>query len=256
MIEGLDHLVVAVKDLAAAARSYTEAGFAVVSGGRHPESTHNALISFADGSYIELLAFYEPSPKHRWWDALERGGGLIDFCLASTDLASDSAAFRRAGVTITDPEPGARARPDGVQLRWQLAKPEGAFRGVAPFLIHDETPRSERVPRPAAHVNRVSGVGTITVAVTDARAVTLWYESAVGRKGQAVRRDELQAEGARFTVGRQAVEVLAPSGAVGPVAEWLRTRGPGPCAATLTTAGGRKGTLDSALTQGARLILV
>src|SRR5712691_4773354 len=174
MIEGLDHLVVAVKDLAAAARSYTEAGFAVVTGGRHPESTHNALISFADGSYIELLAFYEPSPKHRWWGALERGGGLIDFCLASSDLASDSAAFRRAGVTITDPEPGARARPDGVQLRWQLAKPEGAFRGVAPFLIHDETPRSERVPRPAAHVNRVSGVGTVTVAVADARAARPW----------------------------------------------------------------------------------
>jgi len=195
MIEGLDHLVVAVKDLAAAARSYTEAGFAVVTGGRHPESTHNALISFADGSYIELLAFYEPSPKHRWWGALERGGGLIDFCLASSDLASDSAAFRRAGVTITDPEPGARARPDGVQLRWQLAKPEGAFRGVAPFLIHDETPRSERVPRPAAHVNRVSGVGTVTVAVADARAATLWYESAVGRKGQAVRRDLLYAGG-------------------------------------------------------------
>ena len=256
MIEGLDHLVVAVKDLAAAARSYTEAGFAVVTGGRHPESTHNALISFADGSYIELLAFYEPSPKHRWWGALERGGGLIDFCLASSDLASDSAAFRRAGVTITDPEPGARARPDGVQLRWQLAKPEGAFRGVAPFLIHDETPRSERVPRPAVHVNRVSGVGTVTVAVADARAATLWYESAVGRKGQAVRRDELQAEGARFAVGRQSVELLAPSGAVGPIAEWLRTRGPGPCAATLTTAGGRKGTLDPALTQGARLILV
>jgi catechol 2,3-dioxygenase-like lactoylglutathione lyase family enzyme len=256
MIEGLDHLVIVVKDLAAAARSYTEAGFAVVMGGRHPESTQNALISFADGTYLELLAFYEPSPKHRWWSALERGGGLIDFCLASTDLAADALALRRAGVTITDPEPGARARPDGFQLRWQLAKPEGPFRGVAPFLIHDDTARSERMPRAAAHANRVSGVETITVAVTDARAAALWYEGALGRKGQVMRRDELQAEGSRFAVGRQAVELLAPSGAVGPIAEWLRTRGPGPCAATLTTAGGKKGTLDPALTQGARLIVV
>ncbi len=256
MIEGLDHLVIAVKDLGTAARSYTELGFAVVTGGRHPEGSHNALISFADGAYIELLAFYEPSPEHRWWGALERGGGLVDFCLASTDLAADAAAFRSAGVDITDPEPGARARPDGFRLRWLLAKPHGAYRGVAPFLIHDETPRSERVPRPPAHVNRVSGVGTVTVAVADAAAAGRWYESAIGRKGQAIRRDELQAEGLRFSVGRQAVELLAPRGPAGLIVECLRTRGPGPCAATLTTAGGRKGPLDPALTHGARLLLV
>lgn len=256
MIEGLDHLVIAVKDLGAAARSYTELGFAVVTGGRHPEGSHNALVSFADGAYIELLAFYQPSPAHRWWGALERGEGFVDFCLASSDLGADAAAFRRAGVDITDPEPGARARPDGAQLRWLLAKPEGAYRGVAPFLIHDETPRAERVPRAPAHPSRVMGVGTVTVAVADARAVARWYESALGRKGQVVRRDDLRAEGFRFAVGRHAVELLAPRGAAGPIAEWLATRGPGPHAATLTTAGDRKGPLDPALSHGARLVLV
>jgi catechol 2,3-dioxygenase-like lactoylglutathione lyase family enzyme len=256
VIEDLDHLVIAVHDLGAAARSYTELGFGVVTGGRHPEGSHNALVTFTDGAYLELLAFHEPSPQHRWWEALQRGGGLVDFCLASSDLAADAQAFRRAGVEITDPEPGARARPDGMQLRWLLAKPQGAARGVAPFLIHDETPRHERVPRAPAHANRVAGVGTVTVAVADPEEPARWYESALGRKGQSVRRDDLDAEGVRFAVGRHAVELLAPRGAGGPIARWLGQRGPGPYAATLTSVGGRKGPLDLALTHGARLILV
>src|SRR6266508_1340623 len=241
MIEGLDHLVIAVKDLAAAARSYTEAGFGVVMGGRHPESTQNALISFADGTYLELLAFYEPSPKHRWWSALERGGGLIDFCLASTDLAADAVALRRAGVTITDPQPGARARPDGVQLRWQLAKPEGPFRGVAPFLIHDDTPRSERVPRPAAHVNRVSGVETITVAVTDARAAALWYEGALGRKGQVMRRDELRARAPASSWAARPSSCWRRAGRWGPLPSGSGREAPAPAPRPSPRREGRRG---------------
>lgn len=256
MLEALDHLVIAVKDLAAAARSYERAGFTVVPGGRHPEGSHNALVSFADGAYLELLAFYEPSPAHRWWRALEQGGGLIDFCLASTDLTADAAAFRGAGVDISGPEPGARARPDGYQLRWLLAKPTGACRGLAPFLIHDLTPRAERVPGAPAHANRVSGIGTVTVAVHDPQAVGLWYESVLGQKGAPVSRLEQGAHGLRFVVGRHAVELLAPREGAGPLAEWLGMRGPGPYSATLTAAGGGAGRLDPTLTHGARLILV
>ena len=257
MLDALDHLVIAVKDLAAAAHSYERAGFTVVAGGRHPEASHNALVTFADGAYIELLAFFEASPVHRWWRALEQGGGLIDFCLASTDLEADAAAFRRAGVDITDPEPGARARPDGYQLRWLLAKPKGADRGVAPFLIHDETPRAERVPRAPAHANGVSGIGTVTVAVQDTRAAGRWYESVLGKPGEPVSRPELRAQGLAFAVGRHGVELLAPLGAAGPLADWLATRGAGPYSARLTTAaGGGKGPLDPSLTHGARLELV
>ena len=62
-------------------------GFSVVEGGRHPYGSYNALIGFADGSYIELLGFYEDSPNQPWWDLLHKhGGGLIDFCLATDDI--------------------------------------------------------------------------------------------------------------------------------------------------------------------------
>jgi catechol 2,3-dioxygenase-like lactoylglutathione lyase family enzyme len=256
MLDALDHLVIAADELSAAIKGYEQLGFSVVRGGRHPEGTHNALIAFADGAYLELLAFYEPNPGHRWWAAFESGGGLIDFCAASGDLAADVEAFRRAGVDIGDPGSGARARPDGYQLRWRVAAPRGPHRGLVPFLIHDETPRAERVPRATTHANGVTGIAEVTVAVTDLEAAGRWYASVLGGAGERVTRPALDADGRRFAVGRQAIELLTPRGAMGPVAEWLRARGAGPYGATLTTTGAGRGELDVTSTEGARLILV
>jgi hypothetical protein len=56
MIQGIDHLVVVVKNLDQAAKDYQQLGFNVVPGGQHPVGSHNVLISFQDGSYIEIIA--------------------------------------------------------------------------------------------------------------------------------------------------------------------------------------------------------
>lgn len=146
MLLGVDHFVIAVGDLAAAMRDYATLGFSVVPGGRHAAGTHNALIALAAGAYIELIAFHEPYAEHRWWTALGRGGGLVDYCLQTNDLAAHTGAFRRAGVAMTDPKPSVRTRPDGYAVKWVLALAEGPQRGAAPFLIRDEGPRAERVP--------------------------------------------------------------------------------------------------------------
>jgi catechol 2,3-dioxygenase-like lactoylglutathione lyase family enzyme len=256
MLRGIDHIVIAVPDLAAASKSYEGLGFTVVPGGRHPVGTHNALIAFADGAYIELIAFYEPNSQHKWWQPLQRGGGLVDFCMQTDDLLGDTAAFRRAGVDIDDPSPLSRVRPDGYQLKWVLSIPRGGHKGVAPFLIQDETPRDERIPRQTTHANGVRGIGTVTVAVDDVPRVRSWYAPVLGQPGQDVRRDDLLAAGARFTAGPHTLEFVGPTGAESPLGEWLRTRGSSPYAATLTGAGGARGPLDGRHTLGARLSLV
>jgi catechol 2,3-dioxygenase-like lactoylglutathione lyase family enzyme len=255
MVKGIDHIVIAVPDLATASKSYEGLGFTVVPGGRHPVGTHNALIAFADGSYIELIAFYEPNSQHKWWQPLQRGGGLVDFCMQTDDLLGDTAAFRQAGVDIDDPSPLSRVRPDGYQLKWVLSIPRGAHKGVAPFLIQDETPRDERIPRQTGHANGVRGIGTVTVAVDDVPRVRGWYTKALGQPGQDVRRDDLQGAGVRFTAGPHTLEFVGPTGAASPLGEWLRARGSSPYAATLT-GGGARGALDARQTLGARLSLV
>ena len=254
MLEGIDHIVIAVPDLDVARRSYEALGFRVVPGGRHPVGTHNALIAFADGAYVELIAFYETNPAHKWWTPLQKGGGLVDYCMQTDDLLGDTAAFRKAGVAIDDPSPLSRVRPDGYQLKWVLSIPREGHRGVAPFLIQDETPREERIPRETAHPNGVTGIGTVTVAVADVAPVRAWYADALHRPGRDIERADLDASGVGFAVGPHTLEFVTPRGAGGPLREWLRTRGASPYSATLRA--GRSTALDPTKTLGAKLALI
>src|SRR2546427_6821358 len=217
MLRGIDHIVIAVPDLAAAGKSYAALGFTVVPGGRHPVGTHNALIAFGDGSYVELIAFYENNPAHKWWAPLQAGGGLVDFCMQTDDLRGDTEAFRKAGVSIDDPSPLSRVRPDGYQLKWVLSIPRGAHRGVAPFLIQDETPRKERVPQQTRHANGVTGIGTVTVAVDDVARVAGWYARAIGKAGQRIVSEGLHGVGQRFVIRPHTLDFLPPDAASSPL---------------------------------------
>jgi len=253
MLLGVDHVVVAVRDLEQAMRDYAALGFSVVPGGRHAVGTHNALVALADGAYIELIAFHERNPEHRWWTALERGGGLVDYCLQTDDLAGDAAAFRRAGVAMSEPKPSVRTRPDGFDVRWVLAIAPSLQRGVAPFLIRDDGPRAERVPSQSRHANGVTGLSAVTVAVASVGEAKGWYEAVLGRPAETLRRDDLDAGGVRFAIGPHALEFLEPRhGSRGPIAEWVGSRGPGPYAARFTGGSGGAA-LDPRLTHGARL---
>lgn len=235
-LTGLDHLVIMVLVLERAVQAYRDLGFTVVPGGEHPGGTHNALIAFADGAYIELIAFKAPAPDHRWWDRQQRGGGLIDFCVGATDLAGEIGTFRRAGVDLSDPVPGARRRPDGVQVAWRSALPRGDAAFQVPFIIEDTTPRTVRVPGDTAHANGALGIDTLTVAVRDLETVRAWWAGIVGTPGAEVWNTELEAVGTRHRLGPHSIELMAPVSDAGPLAERLRTHGPSPYAVALKSS--------------------
>jgi len=256
MLLGIDHLVIAVKSLETASKDYTDLGFTVVPGGRHTGiGTYNSLVAFEDGSYLELIGFYEPRDDHRWFAPLQKGGGLVDFCLQTDDLPGDTVALRRAGIDIGEPEKRDRKRPDGKEIRWMFSLARGAHRGVAPFIIADETGRDERIPRERRHANGVTGIDTVTVAVDDVARVRGWYSAALKRPGADVKRDDLGATGVRFAVGPHTFDFVTPSTASSPLTAWLAARGPSPYAATLRSGAGRPGALDLVKTHGARLAL-
>src|SRR5438132_6928234 len=145
MIQGIDHIVVVVTDLDTAIADYSHSGFTVIRGGRHSGlNSHNALIAFADGCYLELIAFLGPGAAEHWWyQALQVGSGLTDFCLQTDSLEHDAAAFRDAGAAIGTPFAMGRERPDGFHIKWELAVNEGNTRGAVPFFIRDLTPRDQ-----------------------------------------------------------------------------------------------------------------
>ncbi len=239
MITGIDHIVIAVKSLERAIKTYRGLGFTVVEGGKHPYGSYNALIGFADGSYIELLGFYEESPDHPWWDLLhERGGGLVDFCLATDDIRADHAAFRAQGVECSELVEGGRSRPDGYTVKWINNKIMGEWQGLIPFIIEDVTPREERLPRETDHANGVTGIHSIALATDDVARPATVMAAALGVEGVAMTYNVARGSGLRFTVGGHALDYMAPSRAVdGPLAAHLAGNRPAPYVVGFETTG-------------------
>ena len=253
MLLGIDHLVIVVKDLQQAARDYEQLGFTVVPGGRHPVGSHNVLISFSDGSYLEIIAFYREAPDHRWWQPLQQGERLVDFCMQTNDLAGDTCKLREAGVAINDPVPWSRTRPDGYELKWVLSLAQGRHRGVAPFLIEDTTPRQERIPQTFLHKNGTTGIGNLIVAVGELSEVRRWYDRVLEGDGTALTDPALGATGVGYKIGPHRLDFLMPAAPNSPLVEWLRTFGPSPYAATLCSSSPSPLLLDSKLSHGANL---
>lgn len=181
MVQGIDHIIILVDELDAASAQYQALGFTVFPGGRHPRGTHNALVPFQDGTYLELIAFWDPNDTtHPWHQRLAGPRGLIDFALRSDALDADVAALAQRGLHYTAPQEGSRERPDGVMVVWKGAMPVDT-EAKLPFLIEDVTDRERRVPSEAAtHANGVTGVERIVVAVDDLAAATRRYALLLG----------------------------------------------------------------------------
>ena len=166
MLRQLDHVVLVVRDLASAMTDHRRRGFTVTPGGEHADGiTHNALIAFADGTYLEIVAFRDRARAltHRWWKIAADGGGFADFALLSDDLNADAAAL--AELVKTPPKEGGRIRPDGVELKWRTA----VLKAPLPFVIEDLTPRELRVPAGAAvdHANGARGIASVVMGAVD-----------------------------------------------------------------------------------------
>ena len=67
-----------------------------------------------------------------------------------------------------------------------------SFNGQLPFLIKDDTPRDERVPRERSHRNGAVGIRTLAIAVNDPGMTSRYYARALGRPGAPVHRPEFE----------------------------------------------------------------
>jgi hypothetical protein len=120
----LDHVVLVVGELPPAIRQFNQMGFTVTPGGVHAGGlTHNALVSFTDGTYLELLATTSRAKQsllvllrrtgllglytardtaidRRFKRGIATGSGLSDYCLLSPNLDLDIPAIQRRGLNL------------------------------------------------------------------------------------------------------------------------------------------------------------
>ena len=257
MITRIDHLVIGVHDLDQATSDYETLGFTVQPGGTHAGGlTHNALIGFEDGTYVELIAFTDPSQPsdHRWWEAIAAGEGLIDFAVGTDNVAEDAQRLADAGIDTEGPVDGGRTRPDGQEVGWRNLVLPNAAATALPFVIEDRTPRDLRVPGgpDAMHAGGFQAVDGITVAVPELPRAVHQYAALLGDRGTGIAPSvEGGKRGHRFTVGDQWIELNEPDDTNSPLRQAVNRRGATPFSVVLRTADRSYASPDARLTHGA-----
>ncbi len=115
MIEGIEHIGIAVRSIEEARVFYEALGLKVEAVEEVPhEGVRVALIPCGAAS-IELLESTSPeSPVGRFLE--KRGPGLHHLCLATDNVKADDAALRQAGYRVLRPEPTRGAEGCWVQF--------------------------------------------------------------------------------------------------------------------------------------------
>ena len=171
----LDHILIAVDNLAAAARAIEdEHGLRAEEGGRHPGwGTANRIVPLGD-AYLELVTAVDASAAARSsfgrWVAVSQSELLrpIGWAVRTDEL--DEVASR-LGLTI---EPGSRAGRDGKLVSWRLAGvEEAAAEPALPFFI--EWAPGTRLPGRARTVDATGEVSVAEIRVSgDPHRIKTW----------------------------------------------------------------------------------
>ena len=182
MPRGLDHLVLAVRDLDGAGRFYERLGFQVGVRNRHPWGTENRLVQFP-GSFLELIgigegAQIEPHAPGRYSfgafvrDYLARREGLAMLVLDSVDAKADAALFAQTGLGNFEPfffeRKGRSAHGAEVPVAFTLAFAQDANAPHAGFFVcQQHHPGNFWNPAFQHHPNAAIGLSAVAYAVPD-----------------------------------------------------------------------------------------
>lgn len=166
---GIDHVVLAARDLAALSAFYERLGFTLTPQAQHPFGTGNRLAQL-QGSFIELLSVTKPEdvpePTADAFsfgaynrDYLKAGEGMSMLALTSDGWEADRARFERAGLRLHAPFGFGRSarQPDGreVKLDFRLTFVTDPEMPRAPFFTCNHRHPAEVFWKPQyqAHAN-------------------------------------------------------------------------------------------------------
>lgn len=175
---GIDHPLIAVRDIAALRNRLISLGFTMTPVGRHPWGTSTSLAMF-QGCLIEIMGIYDDSllqenpagdfhfgaHVHRHLQARE---GVALTALHSTDAQADAARAERAGFSVAGHLEFGRdvTLPDGRQGRTRTTLallPNRTFPRLSFFLCQQHRPDLIYVPDWLDHPNTAQGIAGVTI---------------------------------------------------------------------------------------------
>lgn len=107
--KGVDHIIIAVRNLEESSHDYNALGFGVEKGGRHPGGTENFVSFFTDRTYLELLGYYEIKDQMTGDVAkfLEKREGAVGCGLAVSSAEKTASFLHSNGFDVVGPSGGA-----------------------------------------------------------------------------------------------------------------------------------------------------
>ena len=180
----IDHALYGGRDLDVLVDAFAAADLAPVPGGEHQHDvTHNALLGFDDGTYIELIAPRDPGQETAVRNAFFQGeAGPCGWAVAVDDIEAEVGRFRSGGIDVDGPSYHERETPAGEMIEWEVAYPGGGEPGrTLPFLIEDHTPRARRIqPSPSVSGSPLTGIAEVVIGVTDLDTAVDTFRRAYG----------------------------------------------------------------------------
>ncbi len=185
-IAGIDHVIVAVRELENARTAWSRLGFALSPRGRHiGQGTANYCVMFPS-DYLELLGIVDAANSVERLDAfLARREGPMAAAFAPAGTAEEArAALLRRQLHPSEPRPLARQieLPQGTVLpRFSLISlPPEETPGLDSFLCSHLTPALMRRPEWLAHPNGAIGLRAVHILVESTAPLLPAYDRLFG----------------------------------------------------------------------------
>lgn len=183
-ITGLDHAVIAVGNLQAAAEIFGKLGFALTPKGHHAEwGTANNCIMFAQ-DYVELLSAETGGAEAERVRSYKRGqDGLMSVSLSSSNGAAAAESLRGAGLDVPMARSLSRKLEDGKGTTLMFSEvplPPAATPGVPTRVVQHITAERERNPQWMEHPNGAIGIASVTAIVDDPPALAPAWDRVFG----------------------------------------------------------------------------
>lgn len=216
----IDHVTVCGQSLVPLEGRLDKLGIHWEYGGPHANhATEMAIASFADGSYLELIAaqpdaVQEAIAKHTWNLYMKGNAGPCAWAVRSADVTAEANRLRGAGIKVSAVNKSGRTRPDGFRLDWETVQVGTEGNGVFfPFLIHDVTPREKRAfPSGKPNNPQLRGVSAVVMAVKDVAEATGRFRKAYGVLPKMVVLQQSPYRAMKFGEGVTAFEITTRDG--------------------------------------------
>ena len=189
-LRGIDHAVIAVRDLDGAQDTFRRMGFTLTPRGHHTLGSVNHCIMFGT-DYVELLMVPQRQPgREYYFDFARIGDGLAAIALKTDNARGAFGELSAAAFAPSDPVDFSRPvqLPAGTataSFRITQLSPEQTPGGQV-FLCQHFTRDAVWRPEYRMHANTATGLAAIAIVSTDVAATAAAYERLFDVKARAI----------------------------------------------------------------------